>query len=92
MDKSKFSIESETVHADHPKNDPFGSHVMPIYQTSTFRFNSVEDGRKFFAHEEGGATHSYSRLGNPTVDRLEAIFARLEGSGLPDSDDISALA
>lgn len=92
MNKSKFSIESETVHADHPKNDPFGSHVMPIYQTSTFQFNSVEDGRKFFAHEKGGATHAYSRLGNPTVDRLEDIFARLEGSGLPDSNDISALA
>ncbi len=92
MDKSKLHIESETVHADHPTNDPFGSHVMPIYQTSTFRFNSVEDGRRFFAHEEGGATHSYSRLGNPTVDRLEAILARMEGNGLPDSDDISALA
>lgn len=92
MNKSKFSIESETVHADHPKNDPFGSHVMPIYQTSTFRFNSVEDGRKFFAHEEGGATHSYSRLGNPTVDRLESILARLEGAALPDNEDISALA
>lgn len=92
MNKSKFSIESDTVHADHPKNDPFGSHVMPIYQTSTFQFNSVEDGRKFFAHEEGGATHSYSRLGNPTVDRLEDILARLEGYDLPESDDISALA
>lgn len=92
MNKSKFSVESETVHADHPKNDPFGSHVMPIYQTSTFRFNSVEDGRKFFAHEEGGATHSYSRLGNPTVDRLEAILARLEGVGLPVNEDVSALA
>ncbi|MDZ7657827.1 aminotransferase class I/II-fold pyridoxal phosphate-dependent enzyme [Fodinibius sp.] len=92
MDKSKFSIESETVHGDHPENDPFGSHVMPIYQTSTFRFNSVEDGRKFFAHEEGGATHSYSRLGNPTVDRLEDIFARLEGTGLPDFEEVSALA
>jgi methionine-gamma-lyase len=92
MDKLKFSTESETVHADHPKNDPFGSHVMPIYQTSTFQFNSVEDGRKFFAHEEGGATHSYSRLGNPTVDRLEAIIARLEGAGLPVNEDVSALA
>ncbi len=85
-------IESETVHADHPTNDPFGSHVMPIYQTSTFRFDTVEDGRKFFAHEEGGATHSYSRLGNPTVDKLETIFARLEGNGLQDQEDISALA
>lgn len=92
MDKSKFSIESEMVHADHPVNDPFGSHVMPVYQTSTFKFNSVEDGRKFFAHEEGGASHSYTRLGNPTVDRLETMLARLEGNGLPEQEEVSAMA
>lgn len=92
MSKSKYSIESATVHADHPTNDPFGSHVMPIYQTSTFRFKSVEEGRRFFAHEEKGATHSYTRLGNPTIDRVEAILARLEASGLPEPVEVSALA
>jgi len=92
MANSDISSETKAIHADHPKNDPFGSHVMPIYQTSTFRFNSVEDGRKFFAHEEGGGTHAYSRLGNPTVDRLEEAFATLEGGNLANSENIKALA
>lgn len=92
MDNPKFSSDTEVTRADHPKNDPYGSHVMPIYQTSTFKFDSVEAGRKFFAHEEGGSTHSYTRLGNPTVDRLEEAFAKLEGSGLENPEDVSAMA
>lgn len=84
MNNSTFSTETNTIHADHPKNDPFGAHGMPIYQTSTFRFESVEEGRKFFAHEEGGSSHSYTRLGNPTVDRLEEAMAELEGHNLSD--------
>ncbi|WP_138430405.1 trans-sulfuration enzyme family protein [Fodinibius saliphilus] len=90
MKNQKYSVESEMVHADQPENDPFGSHVMPIYQTSTFKFNSVEDGRKFFAHEEGGGSHAYSRLGNPTVDRLEQAFATMEGENI--SSEVGALA
>lgn len=90
MNKKKYSVESEMVHADHPVNDPFGSHVVPIYQTSTFRFNSVEDGRRFFAHEEGGGTHAYTRLGNPTTDRLEEAFALLEGENI--SEEVGALS
>lgn len=92
MANSDTSSETKAIHADHPMNDPFGSHVMPIYQTSTFRFNSVEDGRKFFAHEEGGGTHAYSRIGNPTVDRLEEAFATLEGGNLANSENIKGLA
>lgn len=89
MDKQRVTSETETVHADHPPQDPYGAHIMPIYQTSTFKFNSVEEGRKFFAHEEGGGSHAYSRLGNPTVDRLEDALAGLEGEGL---DNVSAMA
>ncbi|NGP89987.1 trans-sulfuration enzyme family protein [Fodinibius halophilus] len=90
MKNKKYSIESEMVHADQPENDPFGAHVMPIYQTSTFKFDSVEDGRKFFAQEEGGGSHGYSRLGNPTVDRLEQVFAKMEGENI--AEDVGALA
>lgn len=91
--KLKRDIESEIIHAAHPRvKDPFGTHVMPIYQTSTFTFDSVEAGRKLFAHEEGGATHAYSRLANPTVEALERALARLEGHGLPDAETVQALA
>jgi methionine-gamma-lyase len=72
------SIETICAKADHAACDPHGSHVMPLYQTSTFRFKSAEDGRKFFQHEPGGATHSYSRLGNPTVEAVERVLAKIE--------------
>ncbi len=75
---NKLTLETICSQADHPKNDPYGSHVMPIYQTSTFRFDNAEAGRKFFAHEPGGATHSYSRLGNPTVQHLEGVLTEME--------------
>lgn len=85
---NKLTLETICSRADHPKNDPYGSHVMPIYQTSTFRFENAEAGRKFFAHEAGGATHSYSRLGNPTVQHLEDVLTELETF----DNDIEALS
>lgn len=90
-DYPNFSIETETVHADQPTNDPFRSHVMPIYQTSTFSFDSVESGRKFFAHEKGGGTHAYTRLGNPTTDQLEEALAKLEGGLLYEEEEITGM-
>ncbi len=74
----KKSIETICAQADHPDRDPYGSHAMPLYQTSTYKFKDAEAGRRFFAHEPGGATHSYSRLGNPTVQKLESILAEME--------------
>lgn len=76
--KKQLSLETICAQADHPQNDPYGSHTMPLYQTSTFSFKTAEDGRRFFAGEEGGASHSYSRLGNPTVEQLERVLAQLE--------------
>jgi methionine-gamma-lyase len=81
------SIESICARADQPDNDPYGSHVMPLYQTSTFKFEDVESGRRFFAHESGGASHSYSRLGNPTVERVEAVLAEMEAIDLENSGE-----
>lgn len=89
MNDFKMSTESKSVHADHPRKDPYGSHGMPIYQTSTFSFDSVEDGKKFFAGEEDGSSHAYSRLGNPTVERFEDAIAAEAGYGVENS---SALA
>lgn len=54
-----------------------GSHVRPIYQTSTFVFEDVDQGAKRFAGEEEG--YIYTRLGNPTVTDFEEKMALLEG-------------
>lgn len=77
-------METVCAQADHPDKDPYGSHAMPLYQTSTFTFSDVEAGRRFFAHEAGGATHSYSRLGNPTVQKVEQVLAQLEAVDLDE--------
>lgn len=75
------------AHADHPEKDPYHAHVMPLYQTSTFGFETTEAGAKFFAHEPGGASHSYSRLGNPTVERAEQTIADLETYGMAENGE-----
>ena len=85
-------ITTVAVHAGENKKDQFGSHINPIYQTSTFLFNNVDEGAKAFQGEESGATHIYSRLGNPTVERLERAITELETFNLPEADHYHGLA
>jgi len=51
--------------------------IPPIYQTSTFSFESAEAGAALFRGGEGGFI--YSRMGNPTLEALERCIATLEG-------------
>jgi methionine-gamma-lyase len=83
-ERKRMSMAQICSHGDHPEKDPYRSHVMPLYQTSTFGFETAEAGAKFFAHEAGGASHSYSRLGNPTVERAEQVIADLETFGMEE--------
>lgn len=59
--------------------DPYGSHEMPIYQTSTFVFDRAADAAARFAGEVPG--YVYTRIGNPTVARWEETLAALESEG-----------
>lgn len=72
----KKGIGTMSIHTGNHKN-PFGALAVPIYQTSTFVFDSVEQGGKRFALEEEG--YIYSRLGNPTTAVFEEKIAALEG-------------
>lgn len=65
------------IHGGVTKSHEYQSLGMPIYQTSTFYFDSCEQGGRRFAGEEGG--YIYSRLGNPTTNLLEEKVAALEG-------------
>ena len=87
-----LSFETQAVHAGEKERDQYGSHISPIYQTSTFFFDNVDSGSKAFAHDEGGASHIYSRLGNPTVEHLERAICALETHGLENSDEYQGLA
>ena len=72
----KMGFATQAVHAGNTKNS-HGTLATPIYQTSTFIFDSAEQGGRRFDGEEGG--YIYSRLGNPTCTVLEEKIAMLEG-------------
>lgn len=76
MDAKDLAMDSRCVHAGIGENE-HGAVVPPIYQSSTFKFRSVEHGAALFAGEEEG--YIYTRLGNPTVRALERALADLEG-------------
>lgn len=72
----KKGLGTMSIHTGNHKN-PFGALAVPIYQTSTFVFDSAEQGGRRFALEEEG--YIYSRLGNPTTAVFEEKVAALEG-------------
>lgn len=68
--------ETLCIHAGKTKQ-PYGALSTPLYQTSTFVFDSAEQGAARFAGDESG--YIYTRLGNPTTRELELKVAALEG-------------
>lgn len=74
LKNKKFATKA--IHGGHRKDPVSGALTTPIYQTSTFVFDSAEQGGRRFALEEEGFI--YSRLGNPTNMQLEEKIALLE--------------
>ena len=70
---------SAAVHAGHSQ-DPNYAHQTPIYASSTFVFDTAQQGMKRFAGQEEG--YIYSRWGNPTFTEAEQRIAALETFGL----------
>ncbi len=75
MNKRKFATRA--VHSGKEKNQ-YGTLATPIYQSSTFIFDSAEQRGRRFALEEDG--YIYTRLGNPTTTVLEKKMADLENA------------
>ena len=71
-----FAPDTLSVHGGI-RDSEFHPLTPPIYQTSSFAFESVDQGAALFAGE--GRGFIYSRMGNPTVAALEASLAALEG-------------
>lgn len=72
----KRSIETACVQAGWTPNkgEP---RVLPIYQSTTFKYDTSEQMGKLFDLEESG--YFYTRLQNPTNDMVAAKIAELEG-------------
>ena len=77
MMNPNVGLGTKAIHAGNVKDAQYGALTTPIYQTSTFVFDSCEQGGRRFAGEEAG--YIYTRLGNPTVSILENKVAALEG-------------
>ncbi len=75
MDTKNLGFNSKLIHAGGYK-DKQGSVNVPIFQSSTFQFESAEEGARCFNGESDG--YIYTRLGNPTINVLEKIIAELE--------------
>lgn len=88
--KKAEGFNSRLVHGGH-HHDEYGSAVTPIYQTSTFRFNSAEHGAQCFSGESDG--YIYTRIGNPTIADLEKTVADLENGygGIATSSGMGAV-
>lgn len=72
----KANFETKCVHSGISEYE-YGPVVPPIYQTSTFKFESVEHGASLFAGEKKG--YIYTRMLNPTIQAMEDAIAELEG-------------
>ena len=75
-DKTHFSPETVCVQGGWTpkKGEP---RVVPIYQSTTFRYETSEQMARLFDLEESG--YFYTRLQNPTNDVVAAKIAELEG-------------
>jgi O-acetylhomoserine (thiol)-lyase len=90
MADREFGIETLCLHAGQIPDETTGARALPIYQTSSFVFDSPEHAASLFNLQTFG--NVYSRLSNPTVAVLEERCAALEGgrAGLAAASGMAA--
>ena len=76
MTESK-NPQTLALHAGHRKDDTTNAVAVPIYQTTSYQFDSTEHAAKLFGLEELG--NIYSRIMNPTNAVLEDRMTAIEG-------------
>jgi methionine-gamma-lyase len=83
--------------SESTKNFSSVPHQLPLYATSSFSFENVQETIDIFNGTKIG--HSYSRYGNPTIDTVAAKIAKLEafdlnnqGFGLLTSSGMAAIS
>ncbi|PEY26275.1 methionine gamma-lyase [Bacillus anthracis] len=73
----KKHMETALIHHGYTSEEHKGSLTPPLFQTSTFTFETAQQGEASFAGVN--SSYIYSRLGNPTVKLFEERMAVLEG-------------
>ncbi len=72
------------IHGGH-RQDAHRAHLTPIYASSTYTFDNVDQSVALFEGREEG--YIYGRFGNPTIREAEEKIALLEGYGLTDANN-----
>src|SRR5512136_2582422 len=75
--KRQYGFSTRQLHAGQTPDPTTGSRAVPIYQTTSYVFQSTEHAANLFALKEFG--NIYSRIMNPTNDVFERRVAALEG-------------
>jgi methionine-gamma-lyase len=76
-------LSSVAIHAGHEANDS-DAHLTPIYATSTFTFDTAEQGMLRFENKDPG--YIYTRWGNPNFTEAEKKIAALEAFNIKDGN------
>lgn len=76
MNNDTMGFATKSIHVGNLDLKPYSPLATPIFQSSTFVFESCEQGGRRFAGEESG--YIYTRVGNPTEEVLEKRLAALE--------------
>jgi len=77
MADRKFGFDTRCLHAGQIPDGTTGARALPIYQTTSFVFDSADHAASLFNLQTFG--NVYSRISNPTVAALEERVASLEG-------------
>lgn len=73
----EFGFRTRALHAGAVPDAIHGARAVPMYQTTSFVFESSDDAANLFALQKYG--NIYSRIANPTVAAFEERMASLEG-------------
>jgi len=76
-DQSTWRFETKQVHSGAQPDPTTNARAVPIYQTTSYVFDSAEHAQNLFALAEFG--NIYTRIMNPTQDVVEQRIAALEG-------------
>ncbi|MFD3157072.1 O-acetylhomoserine aminocarboxypropyltransferase/cysteine synthase family protein [Haloimpatiens sp. FM7330] len=73
----KLNFETLQLHGGYEPDSSTKSRAVPIYQTTSYVFDTPEEAADLFALKKSG--NIYTRINNPTVDVLEKRISLLEG-------------
>ncbi len=73
----QFGFTTRQLHAGHKPDQATKARAVPIYQTTSYLFDSTDHAARLFSLEETG--NIYTRIMNPTSDVFEQRMASLEG-------------